>query len=204
MMSSGRKEKKRRRRDRNAGIDSAGTIHRLSLWKRIFFAAVTVAAFFALVEIVLAVLGVRPVLYDKDPYVGFSSTIPLFVEQAGPDGKKVMVTAENKLGLFNPQQFPAGKAPDTYRIFCMGGSTTFGRPYDDTTSFCGWLRVMLPKADPSRSWEVINAGGVSYASYRMAALMEELIRYKPDLFIIYSASLSLPFLTIATPKLQWT
>ncbi|UCD56338.1 MAG: tetratricopeptide repeat protein [Candidatus Hydrogenedentota bacterium] len=68
----------------------------------------------------------------------------------------------------------------------MGGSTTFGRPYDDTTSFCGWLRAMLPKADPSRSWEVINAGGVSYASYRMAALMEELIRYKPDLFIIYS------------------
>lgn len=174
------------RKDRNAGIDSSGTVHKLSLWKRLLFAVITIAAFFALVEIVLAALGVRPILYDKDPYVGFSSTLPLFVERAGPDGTKMMMTAKNKLGLFNPQQFPVRKAPDTYRFFCMGGSTTFGRPYDDTTSFCGWLRAMLPKADPFHSWEVINTGGVSYASYRMATLMEELIRYKPDLFIIYS------------------
>ena len=186
MMSSGRKEKKIRQRDRGTSVGSSGPVLRLSLWKRLLFTAVTVAAFFALVEIVLAILGVRPVLYEKDPYVGFSSTIPLFVEKIGPNGKRMVVTAENKLGLFNPQHFPARTSSNTYRIFCMGGSTTFGRPYDDTTSFCGWLRAMLPKADPSRSWEVINAGGVSYASYRMAALMEELIRYKPDLFIIYS------------------
>jgi tetratricopeptide (TPR) repeat protein len=54
------------------------------------------------------------------------------------------------------------------------------------TSFCGWLRAMLPQADPTRKWELINAGGVSYASYRVAVLMEELIGYEPDLFIIYS------------------
>ena len=35
----------------------------------------------------------------------------------------------------------------TVRIFCMGGSTTYGHPYDDKTSFCGWLRAMLPGAD---------------------------------------------------------
>ena len=28
--------------------------------------------------------------------------------------------------------------------------------------------------------------GISYASYRVAAVMEELIRYEPDLFLIYS------------------
>jgi tetratricopeptide (TPR) repeat protein len=97
-----------------------------------------------------------------------------------------MVTARNKLGLFNPQRFGLDKDPDAYRIFCVGGSTTYGRPYNDMTSFCGWLRAMLPKADPTRKWEVINAGGISYASYRAAMLMEELIDYKPDLFIIYS------------------
>ena len=165
---------------------SSGKISKLPVWKRMLFAALTVGALFALTEIVLAIFGVRPVLYDRDPYVGFSSYNPLFVERTGPNGKKIMVTAENKVGLFNPQQFSTSKSSDTYRIFCMGGSTTFGRPYDDATSFCGWLRAILPKADPSRSWEVVNAGGVSYASYRMAALMEELIRYKPDLFIIYS------------------
>ncbi|MBN2315329.1 MAG: tetratricopeptide repeat protein [Sedimentisphaerales bacterium] len=186
-MSPDRNEKMIRRKDRSKRTDGAAAlVLKLPLWKCLLFASVTVAAFFVLVEIVLAILGVRPILYNKDPYVGFSSTIPLFVEQQDPDGHPIMVTAENKLGLFNFQQFPARKSSDTYRIFCMGGSTTFGRPYDDATSFCGWLRALLPKADPSRSWEVINAGGVSYASYRMAALMEELIRYRPDLFIIYS------------------
>jgi tetratricopeptide (TPR) repeat protein len=33
---------------------------------------------------------------------------------------------------------------------------------------------------------VINAGGISYASYRVARLMEELVNYQPDLFIIYT------------------
>jgi tetratricopeptide (TPR) repeat protein len=158
----------------------------VTLWKKLLFAIITVAALFTVVEILLAVAGVRPALYEEDPYVGFSSYVPLFVEQAAPDGKAVMVTARNKLSFFNPQQFAAKKPAGTYRIFCAGGSTTFGRPYDDVTSFCGWLRAMLPKADPSREWELINVGGVSYASYRVAVLMEELIRYEPDLFIIYS------------------
>ncbi|MEZ5393510.1 MAG: tetratricopeptide repeat protein [Bryobacterales bacterium] len=68
----------------------------------------------------------------------------------------------------------------------MGGSTTYGRPYDDRLSFSGWLRELLPIADPTRQCEVINAGGVSYASYRVAAVMEELAQYEPDAFLIYS------------------
>jgi len=167
-------------------ISRPGAAARISVPKKLAFAAVTVVALFAAAEVMLAVLGVRPVLYDEDPYVGFSSKIPLFVEQAGPDGKPAMVTAKNKLPLFNLQRFAPDKPAGTYRIFCVGGSTTFGRPYDDVTSFCGWLRAMLPEAEPSRQWELINAGGVSYASYRVAALMAELVQYEPDMFIIYS------------------
>jgi tetratricopeptide (TPR) repeat protein len=159
---------------------------RISKWKNVIFAAIAVLLVLVAVEVILTVLGVRPILYDEDPYVGFSSYVPLFVEQTGPNGQKFMVTAKNKLRFFNPQRFAAEKAPGAYRIFCAGGSTTFGRPYDDMTSFCGWLREMLPKADPSRRWELINVGGISYASYRVALLMEELIQYEPDLFIIYT------------------
>ncbi len=68
----------------------------------------------------------------------------------------------------------------------MGGSTTYGHPYWDATSFAGWLRQYLPVVDPEHNWEVINAGGISYASYRVAALMEELSQYEPDIFIVYS------------------
>jgi tetratricopeptide (TPR) repeat protein len=141
--------------------------------------------FFLLLEGLLALVGVRAEPYADDPYVGFSATSRLFVEEPAGNGTTELVTASGKLTLFNPQRVPA-QTGDVTRVFCVGGSTTFGRPYDDTTSFCGWLRELLPVADPSRSWEVVNAGGVSYASYRVALLMEELIEYQPDLFVVYS------------------
>jgi Flp pilus assembly protein TadD len=142
--------------------------------------------FFVLLELILMAAGVQP-LYDRtDPYVGFSGYAPLFVERTPPSGEPVLETADNKVRWFNPQRFAARKEGGVTRIFCLGGSTTYGRPYDDSTSFCGWLRLFLPAVDPSRRWEVINAGGISYASYRVARLMEELADYEPDLFIVYS------------------
>jgi tetratricopeptide (TPR) repeat protein len=159
---------------------------RLSLPKLLAFAFFTVILFFTGGEALLALLHVRPIVETEDPYVGFVSSLPLFVEQSLPDGRAVMRTASNKLAYFNPQEFPKVKPKNTFRIFCLGGSTTYGHPYNDLTSYCGWLREILPRIDPSRHWEVINAGGVSYASYREAALMEELARYSPDAFIVYT------------------
>ncbi len=156
----------------------------LSLGKKIAFSLIACVLFFGVVELILAAAGVRQMRYDEDPYVGFTSQIPLYVEKPGSDGE--METAPNKLTFFNEQHFSRQKPPGTYRIFCVGGSTTFGRPYDDGTSYCGWLREFLRTADPSRSWEVINAGGISYASYRVALLTEELMQYEPDLVIVYS------------------
>ena len=158
---------------------------KLPWWKKILFSAIFSACFFTALELVLWACGVKPALYDEDPYVGFSGNIPLYVEEPRPDGARVLVTARNKLRFFNPQELTARKAGGAFRIFCMGESTTYGHPYDDRTSYCRWLREFLPAADPSRKWEVMNSGGISYASYRVALLMEELIQYQPDLFIIY-------------------
>ncbi len=158
----------------------------MRLWKKLLFSIVIAAVFFVALELILVAIGVVPVLYDEDPYVGFASNVPLFVEQPGDDGVTQMVTAENRLSLFNRQRFPKDKRPGAYRVFCMGGSTTYGRPYDHNVSFATWLQELLAAADGSREWEVINAGGISYASYRVAMLMEELNQYEPDLFIIYS------------------
>jgi len=142
--------------------------------------------FFLTVEGILWISGVEPLSERTDPYVGFSGYSPLFVEKSTTDEENVFATANNKLDWFNYQQFPVQKASGATRIFCLGGSTTYGRPYDDKTSFCGWLREFLPAVEPSRQWEVINAGGVSYASYRVERLMEELVDYEPDLFVIYT------------------
>ncbi len=154
-------------------------------WKKGLFAAITTLSFFLLLELLLAIVGVKPVLYEQDPFVGFAANIPLFQEEIEAASDSYLVTNPNKRRWFNLQRFPKRKTPGAYRIFSLGGSTTYGRPYDDSASFSGWLRELLAPADPSRTWEVINAGGISYASYRVAVVMEELIQYEPDLFIIY-------------------
>ena len=182
---SGRSTPDRRKQTQSA-IPKRSMRRRLPLWKKMLFAAVSVVLFFGALEVLLFLCGVRPSFADEDPYVGFSSYAPLFVEAGASGGPAEMVTAKNKLEWFNKQRFPSEKPGNTYRIFCVGGSTTYGRPYNDATSFCGWLRELLPAADPSRKWEVINAGGISYASYRVALLMEELSEYDPDLIIIYT------------------
>lgn len=158
-----------------------------NLRKKLLLAFIMPLLIFCVLEGVLALLGIgKDETRLEDPFVGFSSKIPLFVEKHEPGQPALMATAPAKLAFFNYQEFARSKEPNTYRIFCLGGSTTYGRPYFDLTSFSGWLREFLPALDPEKRWEVINAGGISYASYRVTLLMEELLRYKPDLFIVYT------------------
>lgn len=155
-------------------------------FKNLLFTVIIVTGFFVIAELFLAVAGVQPLLLTEDPLVGFADNIPQFIKATRKGGRDVYVTPENKLMLFNFQEFPQQKGEDSYRIFCLGGSTTYGRPYRDKLSFCGWLRAYLQAADPSRNWEVVNAGGISYASYRVARVMSEVKDYQPDLFIVYT------------------
>ena len=160
---------------------------KLSLKKKLLFSALTTLAFLAALEVILALCGVRPEAEQSDRSAGFSGFAPLMVSSVNQAGETILSTAENKRHWFNYQAFPRHKSKGTLRIFCMGGSTTYGHPYWDETSFAGWLRNCLPVIDDKQNWEVINAGGISYASYRVAALMEELAQYEPDYFIVYSA-----------------
>ncbi len=135
--------------------------------KVIFGSSVTCAVFF-LLEGLLAVVGVRATVETHDLFVGFASSLPLYVEKVDTDGQVVMATAQNKLAYFNDQSFLRNKPAGTYRIFCLGGSTTYGRPYNDATSFPGWLRQLLPIVDTESNWEVINAGGIVFRPGRTA------------------------------------
>lgn len=160
--------------------------HRTPLWLAICLPILAIMVFFLLLEGGLALSGVHPALQTQDPFVGFSANAPLFVPSRGANGEEQLTTAPNKKDFFNRQSFTRQKDSNSFRIFTLGGSTTYGRPYDDNSSFSGWLRELLPATDNSKNWQVINAGGISYASYRVAKLMEELVQYQPDLFIIYT------------------
>ena len=158
---------------------------RASIWAKLALAIGFPLLVYGLCELALWAAGVKPLSLTEDPFVGFAASQPLFIRGSG-DSAGLMVTNPVKLTHFNAQSFPIKKAPGTFRIFTVGGSTCYGHPWRDPVSFSGWLRDLLPKADSSRKWEVINCGGISYASYREAMLIAEAIQYQPDLILVYS------------------
>jgi len=136
-------------------------------------------AFFALVELSLRAVGLFTPEAGEDPYVGFSGIMPLFEVKEG-----VAAVAKPKLRYFNESSFCVVKPPNTMRIFCFGGSTTYGHPFDQSTSFSRWLQELLSASYTDKKFEVINVGGISYASYRIVPLIKETLQYQPDLMII--------------------
>ncbi len=142
--------------------------------------------FFTLLEGSLRLAGYHGPSTYEDPYLGFESIYPLFGVKAQREGGALYATNTNKLKFFNYQEFTVPKPAGIFRIFCFGGSTTYGRPFAAQTAFPRWLEILMNDMDPARRYEVINAGGVSYASYRVVNLIEEALRYEPDLFIVYS------------------
>lgn len=117
----------------------------------------------------------------QDPLVGFSRVVPLFERD---DDAGLYRTTRSRRVSFGEQEFAIEKPTDGYRIFCLGGSTVRGRPYTVETAFPRWLQLELSARDPGHAIEVINCGGVSYASYRLTHILKEVLTYNPDLIVI--------------------
>ena len=141
---------------------------------------------FFITEVVLRTVGwnePNQTTEISDPYVGFSELNPLFVASAEGD---MLEVAANRQPLFQPDSFMATKPTEEYRIFCLGGSTVQGRPYSIETSFTTWLELALNSGGSKQHVDVVNCGGVSYASYRLVPILEEVIGYSPDLIVLYT------------------
>ncbi|MCA9121973.1 MAG: tetratricopeptide repeat protein [Planctomycetaceae bacterium] len=136
-----------------------------------------------LCELTLRLVGIGELTEASYPEIGFESIHPLFVLNTAGDRYEI---AKNRRAYFYPDSFAAKKDAGEFRVFCLGGSTVQGRPYSIETSFTTWLELSLNAADPRRKWEVVNCGGVSYASYRLVPIMRELLAYEPDLFVVYT------------------
>jgi len=167
-----------------SSVDSSNASRHYGKGRRLLFRLtllVIVLLPLGLLEIVLRSYVPAPAAEPADSQISFSRLEPLFVPNSTGT---VLTTNENRLVAFRAQSFAATKGPGTFRIFCMGGSTVQGRPYSVQTSFTAWLELSLQAADPTRDFEVINCGGISYASYRLVPIVGELLDYEPDLFII--------------------
>ena len=164
--------------------DSAEGPHPESRWKRASFRLVAVALAlcpFVLLEAALRLSNVGNPTDYEDPFVGFSRTHPLFETDVTSGLRR---TAPSRQMHFGRQEFPIEKGPSVFRIFCLGGSTVHGRPYQADTAFPKWLEIELQGSDPSHVYQVINCGGVSYASYRLVPILQEVLSDSPDLIIV--------------------
>jgi tetratricopeptide (TPR) repeat protein len=134
-----------------------------------------------LIEVGCLLLGFGKKDPGNDPFIGFSGLEPLF--GLNPVTNRFEIRGERG-SFFCDTSFPRVKKPDTFRIFVFGGSTVQGRPYSIETAFPEWLRINLQLAIPGKNFEVVNCGGISYASYRLAPIVEECLSYDPDLYIL--------------------
>lgn len=131
------------------------------------------------VEIALRLLGVAAPASGTDALAGFNRQLRLF-ERVG-DRHQVIRSREP---FFQPQSFAAVKPTNGFRIFSFGGSTVYGHPYLADTAFPKWLELELAATHRDRRIESVNCGGISYASYRLAPIVREVLEYQPDLIVL--------------------
>ncbi len=84
----------------------------------------------------------------------------------------------------SPEFFVLPKPAGTYRIFCLGGSTTAGYPFGVLGSFSRFLGERLQKIFPRKSIEVINFGITATNSFTVLDMTRDIMAYQPDLIIV--------------------
>ena len=98
------------------------------------------------------------------------------------------LVAVNRHG-FRGDPIELHKAPRTFRIFTLGGSTTLGigtPSYEDTYPFK--LQTMLRQRYPDVTIEVQNAGNAWYTTAHLLIDYQLLVRqFEPDLIVVFEA-----------------
>ena len=91
----------------------------------------------------------------------------------------------NKYG-FRGEDFSETKPPNTFRIFAIGGSTTFGNGVYDEETYPYILQKKFDSLNLGINIEVINTGfGGAWSKMEIDLIKNKLLGYDPDLFIVY-------------------
>jgi lysophospholipase L1-like esterase len=85
----------------------------------------------------------------------------------------------------NIEPFPIEKAPNTFRVFVLGESTTAGYPYMHNGSFHRWLQYRLMRELPEKNIEIINVALTAVNSYTVLDFGKEVLHYQPDAVLVY-------------------
>ena len=118
-------------------------------------------------------------------YDGSHFKFPPNYELEGAAGQGHETATTNALGFRGPD-FAPQKPDDTFRIVCLGGSSTFGYHNNDDETYPHYLQGLLE--EEYERIEVVNAGFPYYNTGSIRSLLEaEVWSYEPDLITLYSA-----------------
>jgi tetratricopeptide (TPR) repeat protein len=159
-------------------------MERLTTSRRRVFFAITVAIPFLL--LVALEFGLR--------WSGYGADVSLFrrVEirhkiyyQMNPQVKARYFGNSKFTPSTSPQYFESPKPAGTFRIFCLGESTTAGYPYAYNGAFPAFLTERLNAIFPRKKVEIINLGLTATNSSAALDIAGELADFQPDLIIYY-------------------
>ncbi|MAE69245.1 MAG: hypothetical protein CME06_02120, partial [Gemmatimonadetes bacterium] len=125
-------------------------------------------------------------LDHEDPFVGFYGLEPLFVPS--PDHSGRLETNPAKVGnsySFHQLSFPAVPETSELRIFCLGGSVTYGFPFPDPAdAYPALAERALAHRIRNRRVRVLNLGGNAHASYRLPYILCDALEAGADIVTI--------------------
>jgi lysophospholipase L1-like esterase len=127
--------------------------------------------------------------FVMDPDLGYRSAAHLKVKRPPPDGlptaprRRMFYDVEtDSHGFRYDQSLASPKPKGEIRIFCLGGSTTFGAEVPNKYTYPQQLNDLLNDKDV----KVINAGVGGYRSIHLLRYYEKVIRpLEPDVITIY-------------------
>jgi len=134
----------------------------------------------------LAVRAFGPDLPD-DPFIVLGPS-PTFFSEEVIDGVRSYRVSHPEGYRARNIVFPVHKPAGTVRIFCLGGSASAGWPHPPEEIYSVYLERALRRAFPERALEVINVSAHAYAAYRVRRILADVLRFDPDLLIIWSGN----------------
>ena len=114
-----------------------------------------------------------------DPTSGISQSIP------NQHSQSININSHG----FRGQEILREKPDNTFRIFVVGGSTTFGIRSPDNQTIPGHLQQILNEKNFDKKIEVINAGiGGITSTDEVQLIKTKIVQFDPDLIIVYDGN----------------
>lgn len=150
-------------------------------WKKtVVYSLLPVFLLLAVLEVGARVAEIWLPPWAVDYGWGFTPDSRLYVPSEGDPSK--LITNPSKEVSFKKQEFAMPKPEGRLRVFMLGGSSVNYIMY--------LLRDLAAEVTneigAGRQVEIIDSGGLAYGTHRLVPVLSEVLKYDPDLIMIYS------------------